>query len=60
MKKVKIINLDNDVFEANLVEDKNFVGGKKLEFINNDGVVCVYSINLVKILEDEYSGFTRS
>ena len=59
MKKVKFLK-DKIIFEGNLIEDKYFSGGKKIEFVNEEGTTCIYSIDIVKIIEDEYSGSTRN
>ena len=59
MKKVKFIN-NGITQEGLLIDDKHFVGGQKIEFTNEEGTKCVYGIDLVTILEDEYSGSTRN
>jgi hypothetical protein len=59
MKKVKFFK-DGIVCEGNLIEDKLFSGGKKIEFVNEEGTTCVYSIDIIKIIDDEYSGSTRN
>jgi|LakMenEpi03Aug12_release.lakeMendotaPanAssembly.Ray.scaffolds.fasta_scaffold3313548_2 hypothetical protein len=59
MKKVKFIN-NNIIQEGLLIDDKHFVGGKKIEFTNEEGTKCVYAIDLVTILNDEHSGSTRN
>jgi hypothetical protein len=51
---------DGIVCEGNLIEDKLFSGGKKIEFVNEEGTTCVYSIDIIKIIDDEYSGSTRN
>lgn len=58
MKKVKFLK-DGVVFEGNLIEDKYFSGGKKIEFVNEEGTTCIYSIDIIKIIDDEDTGSTR-
>jgi hypothetical protein len=59
MKKVKFIK-DGKIEEGRLIDDKYFVGGKKIEFKEKNGTKGFYCVGLVTILEDEYTGSTRN
>lgn len=51
-KKVKIL-YENEVFDALIEEDKHFLDGEKVTFVNKNNTTCVYTKKLITILEDE-------
>ena len=51
-KKVKIL-YENEVFDAVIKNDKNFIGGEKVIFTNKDGTTCIIGKKLITIIEDE-------
>lgn len=53
-KKIKIL-VNNQIVDATIKEDFHYLGGKKVEFVLNNGVTGITSANLVKIIEDEKS-----
>jgi hypothetical protein len=59
MKKVKLIYCNKQYFGF-IEEDKHFLGGKKVIFDLENNTGAIISINLVKIIEDEYTGSARS
>jgi hypothetical protein len=50
---------EEKIIEAVVEEDEHFLGGKKIIYQNQDGTTCIVSINLVNIINDEFSGSTR-
>lgn len=55
---IKILS-EEKIIEAVVEEDEHFLGGKKIIYQNQDGTTCIVSINLVNIINDEFSGSTR-
>lgn len=48
------------VIEATVEEDSHFLGGKKVIYETQQGTTAIIAIDLVNIVSDEISGFTRN